>query len=280
MVVDLEKLVASTPELAAMPATTARLLMLLEDPDVDIGEVVRVIEADPSLTANLLKLCNSAYYGLRGEVATVREALVQLGNQQVLTLAFASSMGRMLQVPVTGYRLPRGQLWRHALAVALIAARLTPDDYTTQQRNRVFTAGLVHDIGKLLLDRPLRESLRQLPPDPDYSALVVAERDILGCDHAEAGATLASVWSFPDELVGTIGRHHRPAPQSSPAAMVLAADLLAAEGGYHGGATQVSAEQRELAATATGLSTETIAARLTQALADLEGLLALLGADA
>ena len=71
-------------------------------------------------------------------------------NRTVVTLAFAASMGRLLQVPVTAYRLPRGQLWRHCLATGLLAARLAPADATTSQRNRIFTAGVVHDIGKLL----------------------------------------------------------------------------------------------------------------------------------
>jgi HD-like signal output (HDOD) protein len=277
--VDLDKLVATTPELAAMPATSARLLTLLEDPEVSVQEVVAVLETDPALTANVLKLCNSAYYGLRGEVASVREALVRMGNQAVLTLAFASSMGRMLQSPVTGYRLPRGQLWRHALAVGLIAARLAPPDMAAADRNRMFTAGVVHDVGKLLLDRPLRESLRQLPPEPDYSALVVGERDLLGCDHAEAGARLAAAWSFPDDLVSAIGGHHRPAPPGTIASVVLAADLLASRSGHHGGAPAVSDQQVELAVATAGLDPQAVSELSEQALSDLEGMLSLLGAD-
>ncbi|MBD3219993.1 HDOD domain-containing protein [bacterium] len=279
MALDLERLIATTPELAAMPATSARLLTLLEDPDVPIVDVVGVIETDPALTANVLKLCNSAYYGLRGEVATVREALIRLGNQTVLTLAFASSMGRLLQAPVTGYRLPRGQLWRHALAVGLVGARLGPDGMTPTDRNRVFTAGVVHDIGKLLLDRPLRESLRQLPPEPDYSGLVLAERDLLGCDHAEAGAVLGGAWNFPSELVAVIGNHHRPAPAGSTTSLVLAADLLASRAGQHGGAPGVGEQACELAAQAAGLTLDAADERTAQALADLEGLLSLLGVN-
>lgn len=276
---DLASLVASTPELAAMPATSSRLLQLLEDPDAPVDQLVGIIEKDPGLTANLLKLSNSAYYGLRRSVGSVREALVLMGNRTVVTLAFAASMGRLLAVPVTAYRLSRGQLWRHALATGLLAARLAPAESDTALRNRIFTAGVVHDIGKLLLDKPLRETLEQLPPDLDYDRLVIAERKLLGFDHAEAGAALAEAWNFPEELVQVILRHHETAPEGSVPAMIHAADLMVSLHGHHGGASVVPAGHLELAIEAAGLSAEEGQEVGGQAIRDLDGMLALLGAD-
>ena len=275
----IDDLIAATPELAAMPATSARLLDLLEEPDAPVGDLVAVIETDPGLTANLLKLCNSAYYGLRGEVGSVREALVRLGNRTVVTLAFAASMGRLLQAPVTGYRLPRGQLWRHALATGLVAARLLPAAADAGERNRAFTAGLVHDLGKLLLDQPLRESLEQLPPDLDDTDLVRRERHLLGFDHAEAGAALAVAWNFPADLVRVIAAHPRPGDEETTAALVRAADRLVSERGFHAGARLVSAEQREHVLQAAGCADETSLEMADQALRDMDGLLAILGAE-
>jgi putative nucleotidyltransferase with HDIG domain len=279
MTKDLATLIAATPELAAMPATSARLLQLLEEPDAPVDDLVGVIEKDPGLTANLLKLSNSAYYGLRREVGSVRDALVQMGNRTVVTLAFAASMGRLLQVPMTAYRLPRGQLWRHTLAVGLLATRLVPADTDASRRNRVFTAGVMHDIGKLLLDRPLRDCLEQLPPNPDYTKLVLAERQILGFDHAQAGAALAEAWNFPEDLVQVIASHHTPAPPGSLTAVVHAADLLVSRHGYDGGAPQVVDEQLALALAAAELTPEDADQIGGQALRDLDGLLALLGAE-
>jgi putative nucleotidyltransferase with HDIG domain len=276
---DLATLVASTPELAAMPATSSRLLQALEDPDAPVDELVTIIEKDPGLTANLLKLSNSAYYGLRRSVGSVREALVLMGNRTVVTLAFAASMGRLLQVPVTAYRLPRGQLWRHALATGLLAARLAPADAGTSLRNRIFTAGVVHDIGKLLLDRPLRETLEQLPPDLDYDGLVAAERKLLGFDHARAGAALAEAWNFPEDLVEVIASHHDAAPTGSIPAMIHAADLMVSQHGHHGGAAVVGEGSLERALEAAGLSAEEGQEVGGQAVRDLDGMLALLGVD-
>lgn len=275
----LAALVAATPELAAMPATSARLLALLEDPDVAVDELVGVIEKDPSLTANVLKLCNSSYYGLGREVGSVRQALVRLGNRTVVTVAFASSMGRLLQVPVSAYRLPRGQLWRHALATGLLAARLAPAGAGGPDPNRLFTAGILHDIGKLLLDRPLREGLEALPPGLDDAQLVLAERDLLGFDHAEAGAAVAEAWNFPADLVAAIAGHHRPAPAGSLTAVVRAANLLAAAHGHAAGAPEVPEGELALALEAAGFAQgPTLEAAREQVLRDLDGMLALLGA--
>ena len=280
MTQDLASLVAATPELAAMPATTARLLQLLEEPDAPVDEILAVIEKDPGLTANLLKLSNSAYYGLLREVGSVREALVLMGNRTVVTLAFAASMGRLLQVPVTAYRLPRGQLWRHALATGLLAARLESGETDAARRNRIFTAGVVHDLGKLLLDRPLREVLEQIPPDLDHAGLIAAERELLGFDHAEAGAALAEAWNFPVDLVRVIRSHHEAVEAGSVEAVVHAADLMVAAHGHHGGAPTVAPEDVAVAVEAAGIAADEGEDVGGQALRDLDGMMALLGADA
>jgi putative nucleotidyltransferase with HDIG domain len=211
-------------------------------------------------------------------VGSVRAALVQLGNRTVVTVAFASSMGRMLQVAVSAYRLPRGELWRHALACGLLAARLAPGGAAGGDRNRLFTAGILHDIGKLLLDRPLRQHLEQLPPDLDDGQLVLAERDLLGFDHAEAGAAVAEAWNFPADLVAAIAGHHRPAPTGSLTAVVRAANLLAAAHGHAAGAARVPGPELELALDGAGITGETAAEECDRALRDLDGMLALLGA--
>lgn len=204
----LHDIVATTGELPALPSTTARLLHLLDDDTVGADEVLDVIGRDPALTANLLKLCNSAYYGLRRRVGTVHEALVMLGNRAVVSLAFATSLGDVLRGPLAGYRLERDALWRHSLAVAVGAAHLLGSDGDRDGRERAFTGGLVHDIGKLVLNRPLTARLQQLPPAGDFALLLDGERAILGFDHAEAGAALAEAWNFPPALAAVIGAHH------------------------------------------------------------------------
>jgi putative nucleotidyltransferase with HDIG domain len=238
----LSELIAGTTELAALPATSVRLLELLDDPDVSVATVAGVIEKDPSLTANLLKLSNSAYYGMRRQVGTVREALLHLGSRTVLTIAFATSMGEVMRGPMSGYRLPRRRLWSHALATGIAAAHLCAPGAPVATRDRAFTAGLVHDIGKLLLDKLLQRLLEQLPVNAQAGELLVAERALLGFDHAQTGAALAEAWNFPPDLVEAVGRHHEPPADASPLVQVVAAaNLMAASIGEHAGADVVDA---------------------------------------
>jgi HD-like signal output (HDOD) protein len=206
----LQDLIADTRELSSLPATTVRLLELLDDMTVDALRVMSIIEKDPSLTANLLKLCNSAYYGMRRQVGSIREALVLLGNETVVTLAFATSMGEIMRGGLSGYDLEKDDLWHHALATAIGASYLIVWTPNRELKDRAFTAGLVHDIGKLLLNRPLSEALERLPGDAAGPGLPEAERRIAGFDHCEAGAALATTWNFPPMLVTPIFHHHRP----------------------------------------------------------------------
>ncbi|MHB8079285.1 MAG: HDOD domain-containing protein [Candidatus Krumholzibacteriia bacterium] len=233
----LKDLIAGTHELAALPQTTARLLELVEEPDVPASRLLRVIELDPALTANLLRLCNSAYYGRRREVGAVGEALVVLGTRTVVTLAFATSMGKVLRGGLSGYGMAKDELWRHALAVACGAATIVVDEGREDLRDRAFTAGLVHDIGKLLLDRILARGMEWEPLADGRSDWLEVERQVAGFDHAEAGAALADCWRFPEALVEAIRRHHESAPtgvSADLATAVRAADAVAAAGGVAG----------------------------------------------
>jgi len=250
----LREIIEATGELPALPATTARLLRLMDDEAAGADEVLQVIGRDPALTANLLKLCNSAYYGLRRQVGAVQEALLLLGNRTVVQLAFATSLGDVLRGPLAGYRLGRDALWRHSLAVAIGAAHLAGADGDRARRERAFTAGLVHDIGKLVLSGPLKAKLQQLPQTGRWDALRQGERDVLGFDHAEAGCALAESWNFPPALAEVIGGHHDlPAPGAQPRrpddgllVAVTAANLAASRAGF--GAASACDEESWLAA--------------------------------
>lgn len=240
----LQDIIEATGELPALPSTTARLLRLLDDESAAADAVLDVIGHDPSLTANLLKLANSAYYGLRRQVGTLREALVMLGNRTVVQLAFAASLGDVLRGPLAGYRLERDTLWRHSLAVAVGAAHLAGAAGDRALRERAFTGGLVHDIGKLVLNAPLKARLQQLPQTAGFDVLLRSEREILGFDHAEAGRALAVSWNFPAGLVAVIGHHHEPlaavAAGGGDVPMLLravaAANLVASRAGFGAGA--------------------------------------------
>lgn len=275
----LRELIAGTHELASLPQTTARLLELLDDPTVEAVVLLDIIGRDPGLTANLLKLCNSAYYGRRREVGTLLEALVLLGNRTVLTLAFATSMGRVLRGDLAGYGMRKDVLWRHSLAVAFGAATIVRDDGRQQLGDRAFTAGLLHDIGKLLLAQPLARSLEWEEAASGERNLLDLERQIVGFDHAEAGAALADAWRLPAQLVSAIRWHHQPGEAAQDGDLVMAvhwADGIAAALGYPGAGAQPDAPLAEGPLDVPGLPAEIahhVAAQLANEVERLAGLM-------
>ncbi len=276
----LGELIATTNELSSLPSTTMQLMKLLDDETVEASRVLEVIEKDPSLTANLLKLANSAFYGLRRQVGSAREALVLLGNQTIVNLAFATSMGDVMRGPLAAYRLGRNDLWHHALGTALTATRLASQSGCKETRERAFTAGLVHDIGKLLLNRPLKAELEELPPECSFESLLEAETNILGFNHAEAGARLAEVWNFPSYLVSAIENHHRTPSDSGDENLVRAvstANLVTCHLGWSGGTGAISEDDFWDSASGLGCEEKVLRELMAQLPGDLESMVNLIG---
>jgi HD-like signal output (HDOD) protein len=205
---DLKELVASSGKLATVPATVIDLLRVLHDATAPAGEVQVILERDPAMTANVLKIANSAIYGVRREISSVRDALVLLGNRRTATLAFATSMAPVLRKDLEGYGLTREQFWTHSLLSAAAAARVAERTGHREVQCESFTAGLVHDLGMLVLDPVLGAAKLALEHDGSRLAICHLEREALGYDHCQAGASLAESWGFPEMLCQAIGAHH------------------------------------------------------------------------
>ena len=204
----LEDLVAQTGELATLPETVIRLLDILQDDTAAAAQVQTILERDPAMTANVLKLANSAFYGSRRRIVTVRDALVVLGNHSVAALAFATSMAPVLRRELVGYGLSRGRFWHHALLAGAASSLAIAELGAGDLRSEAFTAGLVHDVGMLVIDPFLvNQRLSVLPTDATFN-LRLEEEAILGFDHCQAGAALADRWHFPETLIGSIAHHH------------------------------------------------------------------------
>ena len=224
---------------AELPAVASELVGLANDPDVDIKDVVKILEHDPGMTANMLKLANSAHYGGRGSIASVRDAVVRLGLRTVAELAMAIAISPAAQKPVRGYHLAAGQLWEHSLSVsagAVLLARalkVSPPSYAS-------TAGLLHDIGKVVLGTFIEIDARSISRSVSARNISFdeAEREILGIDHAEAGAVLLESWGLPADVVEIVRYHHRPDEfDGDPLGVDLVhiADILSMESGIGAG---------------------------------------------
>jgi len=205
---DLEDLVASTGKLAALPSTVVELLFLLDDPTGCAEEVKKIIERDPAMTANVLKLANSAFYGVRRDITSVRDALILLGNRCVTALSFATGIAPVLRRELTGYNLTREEFWNHCLISGAGASEAVRQAGEPQLCSEAFTAGLVHDIGMLVIDPWLHQNDIVLESEGPRFGVCRLEQAELGFDHCQAGARLAENWGFPQSLIEPIARHH------------------------------------------------------------------------
>ena len=206
----LDKIMAKVDAFPSIPGSTVKLLKMLEDSETPVQAIEDVLRLDPGMTANVLKLTNSAYFGLPSKVGSVKRAVMLLGMKKIKQLVMASCMGTVMDRSIPGYDLPAGELWRHSIAVSVAAEGLSRE-LKLNETEDIFTAALVHDVGKLILGQFIQEDLAavQTAAGNDMS-FEVAEREVLGTDHAEVGARILSQWSLPDDLVHAVRWHHNP----------------------------------------------------------------------
>lgn len=228
-----EKLIEMAPEAIPLPATTLQIIKLINDPRSTAEEVGGVLELDQALTARVLRVANSAYYGVPRQVASAKDAVVMLGHNTLRSLIFTASVAGVLGRKATGYALGAGELWRHSINVAS-AARLVARVKHPELAEEGYVAGLLLDIGKIVLDQYLQEDFgtaNALATEEGIS-FVEAEKRVFGADHAEIGSLLAEKWNLPPRLVEAIRYHHSPLEaELSPVltSIVHVADLVATE---------------------------------------------------
>lgn len=210
--IDLDRLIHETHEFAPFRATTVRLAQMVASPDCDTSEVADLIAYDEVMTVDLLRAANSAAYANLNQVATVHEAVARLGTAQVLAVAVAAGARPHLQTRIPGYNLNDGALWHHSVATA-VAAEVAPRFCSHEFPPELFTAALLHDVGKVLMGRYLDdEVLRSIAEAKKTKGLsqLEAESLLLGMHHGELGGLIVKHWQLPIGIVmGTI-YHHTP----------------------------------------------------------------------
>lgn len=211
--IDLKLVDEVTERLPSLPQPTLKALQLIDDPRYNARALSEIIGVDQALAGRLLQWANSPFYGLRYKVSTLERAIMVLGTRQIRELLMAISVSEMLNKKMPGYGLRRGDLWRHSIAVAAGARWLANDDEYTQPE-QAFIGGLLHDIGKLIMDELLctdaswQAEWNQLREEG--ASFVDLERWFTGFDHAQLGGRVAQRWNLPASLVEAITFHHDP----------------------------------------------------------------------
>jgi HD-like signal output (HDOD) protein len=206
-----KKILRTVGQLPPMPQTVLKAREVMANPSSDFKELGELLETDQAIAAKVLKLANSSYYGLSGKVGSIQRASVVLGHKalgELITMGgTASILGNMLE----GYGLEAGQLWKHSIGVAF-GSRIISNKKNPSLSNDAFTAGLLHDAGKLILDPYVLErqdAFQEFIANNDESFLT-AEKQILEFDHSEIAFELCKSWNIPQALTTAIRYHHYP----------------------------------------------------------------------
>lgn len=207
---DVKALVRDSVELASLPAVVHRGLELLNNPNTSASEIGQVIGEDPALTARLLKIVNSAFYGFPSRVETISRAITIIGTQELTDLILGTSaIDAFSKFPNRLINMQR--FWEHSLYTGVVA-RVLARRMHAPNTERCFVMGLLHDIGTLLLYRKLPEPARRaLELSIDTAMpLHIAEIEVFGFHHGTVGAELMRVWKLPDSFVEVSRHHHQP----------------------------------------------------------------------
>ena len=221
--------------IATLPEVTMKIIQLVEDPDSTANDLNKVISNDPALGARILKVVNSAFYGLPGQIGSINRAIVLLGLNAVKNIAIAASLAKLFRGGKIANNFDARDLWTHAIACAT-GTRLLAQHAGLGLPDEAFLAGLIHNIGIMVEIQARRpkfvEVMEKLESDPDLT-LREAEAEVLGANHEQFGTALCKLWKFPQSFQYVTGFHHNPMNLNDKnrtlTGMVHVADILAAK---------------------------------------------------
>jgi len=222
----LDDIVTRIGRLSHLPTTVLRLVGIVSDPSSSLAQIVETIRYDQAITADVLRLCNSAYFGLVRKVESLDDAVRLLGTVKILQLVMAAHTRALLSRPQEGYGLAAGALWRHSVGVAL-GAQLLARPMRLTQLGLLFTAGLLHDIGKVALNEFVAQEYAEIARRvaEEQVSFAEAEAAVLGFTHPQVGGRLAELWNLPESIVLAVRYHHDPETATGEQALVDATHL-------------------------------------------------------
>ena len=205
-----EKVFGRIVEVSSLPAAATRAVEVASDPKSSADDLLDVVQSDPALSARILRSVNSAFYGIRQDVTDLKSAITMLGFKEVRNLALTVYVAELFKENDGFGPYRRDQLWQHLVGVgsasrliARLCGKVVPEE--------AYLAGLLHDLGIILLDQQLHRLFCQVVVAvADGMPTCDAERHVLEFDHTELGAHAARCWGFPDAVVAVIRYHHMP----------------------------------------------------------------------
>ena len=268
-----DKILRSLDNLPPMSQVVHKARKVIADPNSSFKDLAIVFVTDQAIASRVLKMANSAYYGLSQHVSSIQQASVILGHKTLAELVTLASTSQLVGKSLDGYGLGAGDMWQHSLAVAF-GSRLIAKKKNAAMSDDAFAAGLIHDSGKLVLDKYIlerKEIFENFMADGEHSFLV-AEKEILGFDHAEMASEVCQRWNVPENVAVSIRYHHCPSEiQDNELANILhLADSIAIMSNMGTGIDSMSYETEEDVIKALGLENQDITKMMDQVVASVE----------
>jgi HD-like signal output (HDOD) protein len=234
-----QKKIEQIENLPTLPEVANKLLKIINDPTTTAVDVANLISRDLSLTSKVLRLANSAFYGIPRTVTTVQNAVVILGLKVINTMVFSITVVKMFPGDGNNQLFSRKKFWAHSLACAVLSRQLAlrMRKFTLFDPEECFCAGLIHDIGRIVLDQYFHEEFVKAihKVTAEKISLLKAESDVFGFTHTEVGDWLTSRWELPQDIRVPIVYHHAPSKTEYAreiTTLVHLADSLCYETGY------------------------------------------------
>lgn len=213
-----DDLINTVDTLEPLPQTATLLAQIVANEKSKIDEAVQVVQYDPALVADILKMTNSAFYASNRRISCIRDAVIRLGTGRILEIIVSNRVRGIMKQPLVHYGYIEDDLWRHSVASALAAEHL--NKYVPVQISGVsYTAALLHDLGKLLIIRYFPEAEIQriiIYMKENNTSWAEAEKNIFNFTHAEVGAHVASLWKMPEPIVQAILNHNNVTTDYDP----------------------------------------------------------------
>jgi putative nucleotidyltransferase with HDIG domain len=208
--IDLKTITEHIESLPTLPEVIIRLMATVNDPDSSADDVKEILVHDPALAAQILKIVNSASFGMYERIGDLNQAIVLLGFNRLRDIAFTTSVIKALNIG-SGAQFDFRRLWVHSIVVAQLAAQIAKT-LKTARPEMAYVVGLLHDVGKILMYRYDPKMFMEFVrlANNEHTSFGEVERRMLDTDHAEVGSWLAEQWNFPVELIHGIRYHENP----------------------------------------------------------------------
>ncbi len=206
----INEIINSTIEIATLPEITIQIIQVVQDPRSTAHDLHKIVRNDPALSSRVLRVVNSAFYGLPGQIGSIDRAIMLLGLNAVKNIAIAASLSKMFDTPVTSDDFTGKRLWTHSVAVGA-TNKLITSAIGLALPDESFLAGLIHDIGLVAILQCKSQAIPKMVQMVKAGvSFLQAENEILQTNHQEIGAALSAKWKFPRSFQFVTGYHHKP----------------------------------------------------------------------